>query len=238
MYTVVGFALTAANSSQPLDCAPMRELADGVWQLKGKPANNVNVYVLGDVLIDSGAALDKKRVLAQIEGREINAHALTHAHIDHYGSSHAVCAQLNIPMWVGEKDVADVEVGKQMGRIPGLGERQLPAAKSHPVERALKEGDDVAGFEVLFTPGHSPGHISYWRESDRTLVCGDVMWGYNPFLLRGPIREPFHIVSVDPMLNRESARRLAALEPDLVLFGHGEPLRDPSKFARAIAKLK
>jgi glyoxylase-like metal-dependent hydrolase (beta-lactamase superfamily II) len=215
----------------------MRELADGVWQLKGKPANNVNVYVLGDVLIDSGAAFDKKRVLSQIEGREIKAHALTHAHFDHYGSSHAVCTALDIPLWVGEKDVAEVEVGKQIGVIPGLGDRQLPAARRHPVERALKEGDEVAGFEVLFTPGHSPGHISYWRESDRVLVCGDVMWGYNPFTLRGPIREPFPVVSPDPKLNRDSARKLAALEPELVLFGHGAPLSDPAKFARAVAKL-
>jgi glyoxylase-like metal-dependent hydrolase (beta-lactamase superfamily II) len=113
----------------------------------------------------------------------------------------------------------------------------LPAAKRHPVDRALKEGDEVAGFEVLFTPGHAPGHVAYWRESDRVLVCGDVMWGYNPFLMRGAIREPFRMLSNDPMLNRESARRLAALEPALVCFGHGPPLRDPAKFARAVAKL-
>jgi glyoxylase-like metal-dependent hydrolase (beta-lactamase superfamily II) len=215
----------------------MKELADGVWHLKGKPANNVNVYVIGDVLIDSGAQLDKSRVLKQIEGHEINAHALTHAHFDHYGSSHAVCTKLNIPLWVGEKDVAEVEVGKQIGKIPGLGERQLPAARRHPVERALKEGDEVAGFEVLFTPGHSPGHVSYWRESDRVLICGDVMWGYNPFTFSGPIREPFPMLSPNPKLNRESARRLAALEPELVLFGHGEPLTDTAKFQRAVAKL-
>lgn len=216
----------------------MKELADGVWHLAGKPTNNLNVYVIGDVLIDSALAPDKGRILKQIDGHEINAHALTHAHFDHYGSSHAICTKLNIPLWVGEKDVAEVEAGKQIGHIPGLGDRQLPAAKRHPVERALKEGDDVAGFEILFTPGHSPGHVSYWRESDRTLVCGDVMWGYNPFILRGSVREPFPIVSPDPKLNRESARKLAALEPELVLFGHGPPLTDPAKFQRAVARLK
>jgi glyoxylase-like metal-dependent hydrolase (beta-lactamase superfamily II) len=215
----------------------MNELANGVWQLSGKPADNVNIYVLGDVLLDAGTALDKGRILKQIEGRGIKAHALTHAHIDHYGSSHAICSELGLPFWVGEKDVPAVEIGKQVGRIPGLGERMLPAAKRHPVDRALKEGDEVAGFEVLFTPGHAPGHVAYWRESDRVLVCGDVMWGYNPFLMRGAIREPFRMLSNDPMLNRESARRLAALEPALVCFGHGPPLRDPAKFARAVAKL-
>jgi hydroxyacylglutathione hydrolase len=87
------------------------------------------------------------------------------------------------------------------------------------VARTLAEGDDVAGFIVLDTPGHSPGHVSYWRESDRVLVCGDVMWGYNPFLLKPGIREPYHWASPDPQRNRASARRLAELEPALVCFG-------------------
>ncbi len=211
----------------------MQQLADGVWQLKGFPPNNVNVYVLGDVLIDAGQPWESRRILKQIAGRTITAHALTHAHFDHYGASHAVCTKLGIPLWCGEKDVEAVE----KGRMVGPGGRMLPAAKAHPVARALKEGDEVAGFIVLDTPGHSPGHVSYWRESDRTLVCGDVMWGYNPFLLRGDIREPFTTFSPDPALNRESARRLAALEPALVCFGHGKPLRDPARFTEVVERL-
>ncbi len=78
------------------------------------------------------------------------------------------------------------------------------------VDRVLHEGDEVAGFAVLDTPGHAPGHVSYWRESDRTLICGDVMWGYNPFLLSGGVREPYPFVSPDAQRNRISARRLAA----------------------------
>lgn len=211
----------------------MKQLADGVWQLSGFPADNVNKYLVGDVLIDAGAPWDAKRILGDLEGREVSAHALTHAHFDHYGASHAVCERLGIPLWCGADDVAAVEAGKMVAR----GGRMVPAAKAHRVDRALTEGDEVAGFTVLDTPGHSPGHVSYWRESDRTLLCGDVMWGYNPFLMRGPIREPFTSFSPDAELNRASARRLAELEPALVCFGHGKPLRDPAKFAAAIAKL-
>jgi hydroxyacylglutathione hydrolase len=211
----------------------MKELADGVWQLKGFPENNVNIYVLGDVLIDAGMVFDKGRILKQVSDRGITAHALTHAHIDHYGASHAVCDALGIPLWVGEKDADEVEDGKMVG----AGGRRLPAAPKHPVARRLKEGDEVGGFQVLDVPGHSPGHVAYWRESDRALVCGDVMFGYNPFLLRGPMREPFHSFSPDWRRNQESARRLAALEPELVCFGHGKPLRDPAAFSAAVAKL-
>jgi hydroxyacylglutathione hydrolase len=211
----------------------MRSLADGVWQLSGFPPNNVNVYVLDDVLIDSGIALDRRRILRQTADHKLTAHALTHAHIDHYGSSHAICQQLDIPMWCGAADVEAVETGK----MEGPRGRMLPAAKAHPIARGLKEGDEVGGFTVLDTPGHSPGHVSYWRESDRVLVCGDVMWGYNPFLFSGAIREPFPVVSPDPDLNRQSARRLAALEPSLVCFGHGAPLRDTARFIAAVERL-
>ena len=211
----------------------MKELAQGVWQLDGTPGNGVNVYVVGDVLIDAGMVYDKGRVLKQIEGRGITAHTLTHAHLDHYGPSAAICDELGIPLWCGAEDVEAVEAGKMVGP----GGRMVPGPKGHPVARALREGDTVAGFEVLDTPGHSPGHVSYWREADRVLICGDVMWGWNPFLLRGPIREPFGIVTPDVERNRESARRIAALQPALVCFGHGPPLRDPNKLTAAVAKL-
>jgi glyoxylase-like metal-dependent hydrolase (beta-lactamase superfamily II) len=105
------------------------------------------------------------------------------------------------------------------------------------VDRALREGDEVAGFVVLDTPGHSPGHVSFWRESDRVLLCGDVMWGYNPFTFQKGVRDPFDLVSPDPDLNRDSARRLAELRPEVVCFGHGPVLRDPDVFAAAVAKL-
>jgi glyoxylase-like metal-dependent hydrolase (beta-lactamase superfamily II) len=63
------------------------------------------------------------------------------------------------------------------------------------------------------------------------------MWGYNRFLLKSGVREPYPFVSPDPHENRASARRLAALEPALVCFGHGPPLRDPAVFAQAVERL-
>jgi len=211
----------------------MRQLADDVWHLSGFPANGINVYVIGDVLIDAGTFFDRARILKQIEGREISAHALTHAHVDHFGASHAICTRRSLPMWCGEADVEAVEAGKMVSK----GGRLVPGPKAHPISRALREGDVVAGFTVLHTPGHSPGHLSYWRESDRTLLCGDVMWGWNPFLLRGDLRAPAWSVTPDPALNRASARRLAELDPALVCFGHGPPLRDTARFKAAVAKL-
>jgi glyoxylase-like metal-dependent hydrolase (beta-lactamase superfamily II) len=211
----------------------MRELADGVLQLDGFPRDSINVYVLGDVLIDSGTIFDRRRVLRQLDGRSLSAHALTHAHFDHFGSSRAVCDRFGIPLWCGEADAEAVE----RGRMVGPRGRMLPAAPSVPVARRLHEGDEVAGFTVLDTPGHSPGHVSFWRAADRVLVCGDVLWGRNPFLNSGPPQEPFPVASPDPAENRRSARRLAELEPALVLFGHGAPLRDTQRFIDIVAAL-
>ena len=210
----------------------MRPVTDGVWQLGGFPPNAINAYILGDVLIDSKALYDRRSVMGELAGRELSAHALTHAHFDHYGSSHAVCTTFGVPLWCGTRDVKAVEAGKMVA----LG-RMVPVAPAVPVARALREGDEVAGFTVLDTPGHSPGHVSYWREADRVLVCGDVMWGFNPFLLSGGIREPYPVASPDPGLNRQSARRLAELDPAIVCFGHGPVLHDTARFLAAVARL-
>ncbi len=90
----------------------MREIADGVWQLSGWPPNNVNVYVVGDVLIDAGLAIHRGRILSQIADRQITANALTHAHFDHFGSSHAICETLGIPLWCGAEDARAVRGGQ------------------------------------------------------------------------------------------------------------------------------
>ena len=101
---------------------------------------------------------------------------------------------------------------------------------AHPVERRLHEGDDVAGFQVLDVPGHSPGHVAFWRESDRVLILGDVLTNMDQLTgLRG-LHEPKAYLTTDPAQNRASARRVAELEPSLVCFGHGPPVRDTGKF--------
>src|SRR4051794_28683019 len=88
----------------------MRELAPGVWHVTGGLLpNSINTYLLGDVLVDAGARHDAGRILKALQGHTVTAHALTHAHADHQGSSHAVCERLGIPFWVGAADVAAAE---------------------------------------------------------------------------------------------------------------------------------
>jgi hydroxyacylglutathione hydrolase len=219
----------------------VKRLADDVYLLAGFPPNAINVYLVGDVLIDAGTRHAAKRILRQLKGRTVNTHALTHAHGDHQGSSHEVCETLGIPLWCGELDADAVEDGRIRERMPAHPVNSFVAklfpGPAHPVARRLHEGDTVAGFEVLDTPGHSAGHISFWRETDRTLICGDVFTNIHVITGIPGLHEPPTFFTPDPQQNRESMRRLAALEPALVCFGHGAPLRDPAKLRAFTDKL-
>jgi glyoxylase-like metal-dependent hydrolase (beta-lactamase superfamily II) len=219
----------------------VQHLADDLFILGGFPPYAINVYLMGDVLVDAGSRHAAKRILRQLKGRTLSAHALTHAHADHQGSSHTICEALNLPLWCGERDVPAVEDGRIRERMPSHPINSLIGAvfpgPPHPVARHLVEGDVVAGFTVLDTPGHSVGHVSFWRESDRTLICGDVFTNIDTLTGLPGLHEPKAIFTPDPARNRESMRRLASLEPALVCFGHGRPLRDPGKLQALVGSL-
>jgi hydroxyacylglutathione hydrolase len=220
----------------------VKQLADGVRLLRGFPPNAINVYLVGDVLIDAATRQGERRIMRQLSGTRLSAHALTHAHPDHQGSSHAICERLRIPLWCGQGDVPAMETpgGVYNPQAPTLLnrlQRRFWTGPPHPVAKALVEGEEVAGFTVLEVPGHSRGHLAYWRESDRVLILGDVLDNVNVMTGIPGLREPPAVLTVDPTRNRASARRLAALRPRLTCFGHGAPLRDPGRLADFIARL-
>jgi hydroxyacylglutathione hydrolase len=220
----------------------MKQLAPDVQLLGGWPPNAINVYLIGDVLLDAGTRQAERRIMRQIAGHAVSAHALTHTHPDHQGSSHAICERLNIPLWCGQGDVPAMETPGGIGtsQAPGLINRlqqRFWTGPPHPVARALVEGDEVAGFTVLESPGHSRGQVAYWRESDRVLILGDVLNNVNVRTGRPGLHEPLDVFTPDPPRNRESARRLAALRPLLTCFGHGAPLRDPGRLADFVERL-
>jgi glyoxylase-like metal-dependent hydrolase (beta-lactamase superfamily II) len=220
----------------------VKQLAPGVRQLGGFPPNAINVYLVEDVLVDAATRRAGRRILRELRGRPVRAHALTHAHADHQGASHEVCQALGIPFWVGERDAPLAEDPRKIVASQPDHRLNRLAAKfwlgpGHPVDRRLNEGDEVAGFRVLDVPGHSPGHVAFWRESDRVLILGDVLNNVNLTTGMPGLHQPKWFFTHDPAANRRSARRLGALEPRLVLFGHGAPLRDTRRFVDFVAGL-
>jgi glyoxylase-like metal-dependent hydrolase (beta-lactamase superfamily II) len=224
----------------------MNEIAPDVFHLPVTPRNGVNVYVLGDVLVDTGLRTSAGRIRSALEGRDVKAIALTHAHGDHGGSVRKLAQELGLPVWVGALDREATETGKVVAKSPYDKPPLSPIAglmgnfPSVPVERTLAEGDTIGpGFSVLDTPGHSPGHVSFWRESDRVLICGDVFFNMNVLTTVPGLRQPPGPFTVDPAVNRESERKVADLEPSVAGFGHGPVITDDTagKLARFVATL-
>lgn len=219
----------------------MEQLADGVFRLGGFPDGAFNSYVIDGVLIDARTRHAARRILREVGGHEIVGHAVTHAHADHQGASRAVCRALGVPLMCGERDVATMESGDTLTAVPphlvNRLQRRLWAGPGHPIDRVLREGDRVGGFEVLEVPGHSPGHVAFWREGDRLLIAGDVCFNRSPLLGLPGLHEPPRVFTPDPERNRASVRRIAQLRPRIACFGHGPVLSDPGRLAEFAARL-
>ena len=225
----------------------MPEVARGIHLITGVPRYAINCYLIahpdGDVLVDAMTRFDAGRILRAVRGRRLAAHVVTHAHPDHVGATHAVASRLALPVWAHPADRATVEDTALIAQLqPHAPINRLFArvmlGPGHPVARELQEGDDVAGFTVLFTPGHSAGHIALWREADGVLILGDVLNSQHPLLgfPRG-LRLPLRTFTPDPAENRRSARRLGELPVRTALFGHGPPERDGARFRAFTAGL-
>jgi glyoxylase-like metal-dependent hydrolase (beta-lactamase superfamily II) len=218
----------------------LKYLAPGVWRLKEVPRPLINVYLAEDVLIDAGRRWDKRRIFAELEGREISEVALTHVHPDHQGCAKAVCEARGVPLACHEADVDAME-----GRRP-VAASSKPTAQlfgklwtgpPHKVDRVLHEGDKVAGFRVVHAPGHAPGEVIFFRDSDRVAICGDVIRNITYVSMRTRLAEPPADLTPDPAENRRSIRKLAALNPSLILPGHGPAVTDIGAFERFAASL-
>jgi hydroxyacylglutathione hydrolase len=212
----------------------MNELAPDLLAVPGFPPHAFNVHVAGGTIVDAGTRHAARRILRAVRGAglTITAHAVTHGHCDHQGASAELVRTLGIPFAGPAGEAAALASGD----VGPLGPRNVVtnaqlrwwAGPAVAVTRELQEGDALdAGFVVLETPGHSPGHLSYWREADRTLIAGDVLFGRHPITGKPGLHQPPERFTLDPARNRLSIRRVAALRPALTVFGHGPAWRDP-----------
>jgi hydroxyacylglutathione hydrolase len=210
----------------------MHRIADGVWQLTSFVKNLFNSYLLEDVLVDAGTRWAGGRIMGQVRGHGVNLLALTHCHPDHQGAAAHLCKHLRIPLACHAAEAAAMEGREPMQ--PDIGIVRLGhkvwAGPDHRVDHFLSDGDEVGGFRVVETPGHTPGHLSFFRERDRLLIAGDVLANVHFFTNKPGLRPPPSRFCSDPVENRHSILRLAALEPEIVCFGHGPPTRDARAF--------
>jgi glyoxylase-like metal-dependent hydrolase (beta-lactamase superfamily II) len=220
----------------------LKYLAPGVWRLKEFPAPSINIYLAEDVLIDAGRTWDRRRVFSEMEGRQLSMLALTHVHPDHQGVAKDVCEARDIPLachaddvdaMEGRRPIQEAAPNNPYNRII----KRIWQGPPHEVDRVLNEGDEVAGFRVIHAPGHSRGEVIFFRASDRVAICGDVIRNMSYATGLPGIKEPPDIFTYDPPENRRSIRKLAELDPSLILPGHGPAVTDMAAFERFVAAL-
>lgn len=249
------------------DIAPTEESASGARvfapDLAYRLMSIVNVIFYGDpakgndwVLIDTGLPTSKNTIVETAEARFVrntppSAIIMTHAHFDHAGSLEGLAEHWDVPVYAHPLEFpylngqasyppADAFVG---GGAMALLSPLFPRSpvdvgrwlKMLPPDRSVPA---MPGWKWLHTPGHTPGHISLWRESDRTLIAGDaiVTTGqesvYEVMTQKPEMHGPPRYLTPDWDDAERSVVMLASLEPELVITGHGQPVRGERMRAR------
>lgn len=217
-------------------------MADGVWLLRGGVARTMNAYLVRDgdgVLVydagEKGMAGAIAAAAASLGG--ITRIVLGHGDTDHRGSAPALRALSEV--WCHPDAVAQASGsgGRDYWRpetlpldvrfLHGFAHRFVWDGGPVEIDGTVTEGDDVAGFEVIDLPGHAPGQIGLWRERDRVALVSDCFYVTD---MRGrpqPPAVPLDAYNLDTAQARRSIRKLAGLEPLVVLPGHLGPLTGP-----------
>jgi hydroxyacylglutathione hydrolase len=218
-------------------------VADGVWLLRGDFRGAMNIYFIEDgdgvVQFDAGTRSMRKKAAEAARGLGgLKRIVLGHAHADHRGTA----PYLGAPIFCHPDEVTDAEGDKAV--TPYFNLSLLPVAPVRwlypillrrwdggavKVNGTVAEGDEVAGFKVLHFPGHAPGLIALWRESDRVALVSDVVYLVDSARLKplphGEASVPHPAFAWNHQEAKRSLRRLAELEPLVVGTGHEEPLR-------------
>ena len=175
-----------------------------------------NIYLLdGETVIDSGTGSNFVRLYEIFKNMNIDFDNIknivnTHMHWDHIGGNGFF---KNAKIHIHEKDSNVLEKGDSE-----MSNAMYFNGNMHPmkVEKRLKEGDEIFGFKIIHTPGHTPGSMCLLDPKDKILISGDTLFA------DGVGRTDLPGGSEDDL--NKSIEKLSNLKVDIILPGHGEPV--------------
>lgn len=199
-------------------------VAPGVLRL-AQPGVNLYYLTAERTLVDTGLGIFASALSSFLEAFPVSLILLTHADADHAGGVSRLGRKRPLPPVAASPPEAARLAGEP--RRAGVPFRFRRSRSPLPIERIVEGGERIGAFTVLATPGHSPGHISLFRESDGVLVAGDAVRVFASQLAR-------------PRFNHDERRAirsllsLALLPVTTVCPGHGSPLAvGPADFIQA-----
>jgi glyoxylase-like metal-dependent hydrolase (beta-lactamase superfamily II) len=238
-----------------------RDMVEGVHRVQD---GYVNWYIVEDgdrlTVVDAGTPAGWKLLAAAVKelGRslsDIEALVLTHAHYDHVGFAERARRELGIPVWLHEDDVSlskhpalfrterlPVVYLKDRGlRKVGLDFLRRGAFFARPVKEVRTyagEGPvDVPGRpHVVFTPGHTKGHVALHFPERDLVIAGDAIVTYDPYTGATGPRLVAKGATNDTEQALRSLDRIAALDAGTVAVGHGDPFEGGAAEAARLAR--
>jgi glyoxylase-like metal-dependent hydrolase (beta-lactamase superfamily II) len=215
----------------------MLEVANGVYQI---PNSFVNLYLIleadGLTLIDAGLAKSGPQVVLEAiaklgrEPKDLKRILFTHSDPDHTGGAAELKHVSGSSLQASAHEASMMAQG-QPGRPPNNAFVRLmiglmvPRIAAQTADVLLEDGQDIpvlGGLHVINTPGHTPGHLSFYSSGQKVLFAGDSMRCEKNELSFGPGPFTWNLEA-----GIESVRKQAKLEVDLVCCGHGPVVRGP-----------
>ena len=214
----------------------------------------VNIHLVGKpgtdefVLVDAGMPNSAQEIISVVENRfgensRPKAIILTHGHFDHVGAIIELVEHWNAPVYAHEAEIPFL-TGQKSYPEPDATVEGGMVAKMSPMfpNEPINLGDNVKplptdgsvpnmpGFKWIHTPGHTPGHVSFFRDSDRALIAGDAFitvkqeYLHEVLTQEQEISGPPRYLTPDWKASKESVIKLAELKPAVAVTGHGKPM--------------